>query len=202
MDLNHHFRVDIEKTTFERLKTYPHLRREIDVINTLERGEVLYEGKPIKSFKELSSHKTGKTWKRGIQEVELIYLDEIEKYQPSFESNCGEWVLLDKPIVAAIQFMETYTPVALLKVTHNGDDAYTVYLQLGECCSDSDNRYSHYYKEGFSWTERPFDKIIDFLKPGKKLCYSFCKVKYPVRTDQPGCTKTQEKLLGGFRVIE
>lgn len=95
-----------------------------------------------------------------------------EKIREKVLENCEGWAILDNPILAVARHNnDPVTPVAIMNVTQNGDNAYTVYLPLGECCCRSTNSHYSYYLGGFEWKVRPFENIMKLLRKGQKIGY-------------------------------
>lgn len=132
-----------------------------------------------------------------------------------FKENLGEWMILDNPVLVvtkryfdsdddyedyldySIAGKEEITPGATMTVTLNGDNAYKVFLPLGECCRDSNGLgYDHYYYGGFVWEERPFEQIMNLLRKGNRIGYTYCAIKSTWHAGY-GC-----QYGGGFRVFE
>lgn len=124
-------------------------------------------------------------------------------YENRFKKNCGEWIILDNPILAVVDnncysgCAKVFTPVAIMNVTQNGDNAFNVFLPLSECCYGKNSGYypdpAHYYHGGFSWEERPFEQIMNMLRKDRKIGYTFFTIDNGDNTFEDG---------GGFRVFD
>lgn len=160
--------------------------------------ECRYQGKDIPSFRDISLS-NGREHRNFITRKAMDSNDGSQEsiHEKMFKENCGEWLILDSPILAVAKNVDSYsndpfTPVAIMNVTLNGDNAYTVYLPLGECCCHSENIFNHYYLGGFTWEVRPFEKIMNILRKGKKIGYTFYAIE----------EKWGYQFGGGFRVFD
>jgi len=160
--------------TIQELMVLPNLCREQFI------QECRYRDNDIKSFRDIALSNGQERRNRVTRKVTDLKDGNQESFREKmFKENCGEWLILDNPVLAVAKDTweysdnSTYTPVAIMTVTLNGDNAYMVYLPLSECCSRSENIHSHYYLGGFSWEVRPFEKIMNMLRKGKKIGYTF-----------------------------
>ena len=183
---------DLVPITMQELMVLPNLSREQFI------QECRYHGNDIKSFRDIAlanggehrNHITRKAMDSNDGSQESIH-------EKMFKENCGEWLILDSPILAVAKNVDSYsndpfTPVSIMNVTLNGDNAFTVYLPLGECCSHRGNEINHYYLGGFAWEVRPFEKIMNMLRKGQKIGYTFYVIE----------EKWGYQFGGGFRVFD
>jgi hypothetical protein len=210
---------ECEPITIEALRVFPNLSRE------MPRGIIMYKGQEVKPFYDLAqeyNYKIGRrrtiVWlnlpddERFIREIKDKQVE--TQYEDRFKTNWGEWLILDNPQLTAIRWrnwekdgQDTITPVAVMTVTHNGNNAYTVYIPLWECCHKSIDypnetqylpRYRHYYKGGCNWEERPFPQIMNMLRQNVKITYSY----YLCQTyNRFGTQILRSEEGGGFRVL-
>ena len=179
-----------EPISLQELIVAPNISREMPRYDI----ELDYEGQSFKPFYLQSLIKgTGRN----------------DSPETKFEKNRGEWLILDEPRLAVFRHgypVETLTPVALMTVTENGDNAYSVYLPLGECCKGIPfkNEWSIGYRDGYYlwewnilWEERPFRKIMSLLKCGKKITYTY----YSYKKDASPIKDEREHRGGGFRIL-
>ena len=193
---------DLVPMTMQELMVLPNLSREQYM------AEIRYHGNDIKSFKDIALADGRKRYNLITRKKADITDGSQETFcEKMFKENCGEWLILDNPILAvANKFTyipatgekydsnDPFTPVAIMNVTLNGDNAYTVYLPLGECCCRSEYCSNHYYIGGFEWEERPFEKIMNMLRKGKKIGYTF----YDIEDEK----EWRFRVGGGFRVFD
>lgn len=196
-------RYELEPITMQKLMVLPNLCRQQD----FGCGRYRYRNNDIEPFRFIALC-NGRNCGNKVRSNELLN-------EEAFKENSGEWTILDNPILAlskryydpvdeydeyldhSITGPTEITPVAIMTVTLNGDNAYSVFLPLGECCRDSfEKGFDHYYLGGFIWEERPFEQIMNMLHKGQKIGYTFCAIETswePHWGYQYG---------GGFRVFE
>ena len=181
---------EIVPITMQELMVLPNLSREQYM------AEIRYRGNDIKSFRDIALADGRKRYNLITRKTTDTTDGSQETFREKmFKENCGEWLILDNPILAVAQHNDfPVTPVAIMNVTLNGDNAYTVYLPLGECCRSSENSSNHYYIGGFAWEERPFEKIMNMLRKGKKIGYTFY--------DREDEIEWRFRVGGGFRVFD
>lgn len=204
------YRYDIVPITMQELRVLPNISR---VLNIGRFSYICYHDNEIKSFKYISQT-NGRWYWNNINIVKLNVPESKDGsyetlYENRFKKNYGEWLILDNPLLAVVNNNSCiagsspvtfgppiFTPVAIMNVTLNGDNAYTVFLPLGECCHRSiEEDFDHYYRNGYVWEERPFEQIMNVLRKGKKIGYTFYKV-------YRGNTWHLWQEGGGFRVFE
>ena len=188
--------------TMQELMVLPNLSREQYM------AEIRYRGNDIKSFRDIALADGRKRYNLITRKNADTTDGSQETFREKmFKENCGEWLILDNPILAVANKYtyipadgkkydsnDPFTPVAIMNVTLNGDNAYTVYLPLGECCRSSENSSNHYYIGGFAWEERPFEKIMNMLRKGKKIGYTFY--------DREDEIEWRFRVGGGFRFFD
>lgn len=167
---------DLVPTTMQELMVLPNISREFP--STF--SQCRYRDNDIAYFKGIASRYDFRIETDSENVSQETLREKIR--EALFKENFGEWVILDNPTLAVAKSddcdsNDPFTPVAIMNVTQNGDNAYTVYLPLGECCCRG---YNHYYLGGFEWRTRPFENIMKLLQKGKKIGYISYEVLYKV----------------------
>lgn len=168
---------DLVPTTMQELMVLPNISREL--LSTFPTCR--YRDNEIKYFGGIASRYDIRIETDSENVSQETLREKIR--ETLFKENCEEWVILDNPTLAVAKkddcnSNDPFTPVVIMNVTQNGDNAYTVYLPLGECCCRGAKGYNSYYLGGFEWKVRPFENIMKLLQKGKKIGYISYEVLY------------------------
>ncbi len=160
--------VELKHLSLQELMVFPNLSRTMPYPGSCGGNYYAFEGEKVCSFSE-ACYSLRLPWGSFINRSEF--------------NDFPKWTILSNPNLAGIKWtndkkIEMLTPVAVMVVTENGDNAVNVYLPLGECCSckksyiDKKGESKEYICGGkYRWEERPFVYIMNALKQRGKIVY-------------------------------